>query len=291
MEMRIRTFVIAALLATSAFVSVAPGGAPMGPPTAYLGEGRWDAGGEYGYGQMNLTSSGTVTEQVYGQSSFYWVQAFRIDDLASNMAFGTLAYGICDNWDIFARLGAADGKDKIVALSASPTALERQDSFGGSFGFAWGAGTRATFCRSGPWSFGGLMQVTWFRPGNSDFTVVDPLQPDESWRGEAKLNYWQAQASLAAVCQLDKFRLWAGPFLQFVRGNMDFSGHGVLNGSNLSTISWTSKLQEASQVGGHFGVSWEMCDQSDLWVEGQITADSWLVGVGAVIIPQKAFKI
>jgi hypothetical protein len=240
---------------------------------------------------MDLTSSGTVTEQVLGQSSAFWVQAFRINDLTSNTFFGTLAYGISDNWDVFARLGAADGKDKIVALAASPTALERQANFEGSFGFAWGAGTRATFCRSGPWSFGGLMQVTWFRPGNSDFSVVDPIQPDESWVGDAKLNYWQAQASLAAAYQLDKLRLWAGPFLQFVRGNMDFSGNGVLNGSNLSTISWTSKVQESSQVGGHVGVNWELCDQFDLWVEGQITADSWLVGAGAVIIPEKAFKL
>ncbi len=159
----------------------------------------------------------------------------------------------------------------------------------GSFGLAWGAGTRATFCRAGPWSFGGLVQVTWFRPGSSSLSAVDPIPADEQWVGDVKLHYWEAQASLAAALQLDKVQIWAGPFLQFVRGDVDFSGHGVLSGSNLSTLSWSGKVQEASQVGGHVGLNWQMCDQFNLWVEGQITADSWLVGIGGVIIPEKIF--
>ncbi len=93
MAMGIRTFVIAALLVLCAFVSVAPGGAPMGPATAYLGEGQWGVGGEYGYGQADLTAAATVTELYSGSSSVYWHQLFRIDNLTSHMMFGTLAYG------------------------------------------------------------------------------------------------------------------------------------------------------------------------------------------------------
>ena len=285
--MRIRTFVVAALLATSAFVSVAPGGAPMGPPTAYLGEGQWAVGGEYGYGQMNLTASGTVTEQVLGGGTHWWTYGFRMDDLASNMAFGTLAYGLGDNWDIFARLGAADAKDKLVLLP-NDDGPRRDRTTSTAVSDSPGAWERATFCRTGPWSFGGLMQITWFRPGESNFAMTDPRLPDESWGGDVKLNYWQAPASLAAAYQADKWRFWAGPFLQFVRGDMDFSGGGAVDGAGISTIRWTSKLQEPSQIGGHFGADWEICDQFNLWVEGQITGDSWLVGIGGVFIPGKA---
>ena len=276
---------------TGVFPSIAPGGAPMGLPGAIVGEGRWAIGAEYGREQGDVDAFGRVDEVFLNDSSFFWTQPFEINDLTSNMIFGTLAYGICDNWDIFARVGAADAKDKIVALAADTDALERQDDFEGSFGLAWGAGTRATFCRAGPWSFGGLMQVTWFRPGNSDFSVADPLIPDESWVGDVKLSYWQAQASLAAAYQIDKWRLWAGPFLQFVRGDMDFNGRAVLDGAGVSTIRWTSNLQESSEIGAHFGVNWELSDLFDLWVEGQITADSWLVGIGGVFIPEKSLGL
>ena len=289
--MRMNSFATAVLIVTGILVSAAPAGAPMGPATAFLGDGRWAVGGEYAYEQTDLDAFGTVTERFLNDTSFFWTQPFRVDDLTSNMFFGTLAFGISDNWDIFARVGAADAKDKIVALSADTDAIERQNDFDGSFGLAWGAGTRATFCRSGPWSFGGLMQVTWFRPGNSDFSVADPLIPDESWVGEAKLNYWQAQAALAATYQVDQWRFWAGPFLQSIRGDLDFSGAAVLNGAGVSTIRWTSDVQESSQFGGHFGANWEVSDVFDVWVEGQVTGDSWLVGVGAMFRPEKSFGI
>ena len=63
MDMSIRTLETAALLITGSLVAVASS-APMGPPTAYLGAGRWGVGAEYGYGQMDLETSGTVTDEV-----------------------------------------------------------------------------------------------------------------------------------------------------------------------------------------------------------------------------------
>jgi len=283
--MRLRTFLAAALLATSAFVSVAPGGAPMGFPGAYLGEGQWAVGAEYGYERTNLRAFGAVTEEFLAGSSHTWNSAFQIDDLTSHMGFGTLAYGISDTWDIFARVGAANARDTLFVRPADTDALQAQDNFDGSFGFAWGVGTRATFLRSGPWSVGGLVQVTWFYPGESNFAVPNP-DPAESWGGEVKLKYWQAQTSLAAGYQADRWRVWAGPFLQFIRGDMDFRSTDA--GVGVNSIRWSSKVQEDAHVGGHAGLACEVSDQFNLWVEGQVTgSDSWLVGVGAVFIPGK----
>ena len=53
MDMSIRTLETAALIIIGSLVAVASS-APMGPPTAYLGAGRWGMGAEYGYGQMDL---------------------------------------------------------------------------------------------------------------------------------------------------------------------------------------------------------------------------------------------
>jgi len=174
MEMGIRTFVMAALLVTCAFVSVAPGGAPMGFPGAYLGEGHWGFGAEYGYGQVDLETSGTIMEVMPPALAPEELQ-FRLDNLKSNMIFGTIAYGLTDNWDIFIRLGANDARDDVAVVPLGPTrGVERHGSFDGSFGFAGGAGTRVRFYEAKPWSIGGLVQGTWFRPGNSEFTIIDP---------------------------------------------------------------------------------------------------------------------
>jgi hypothetical protein len=279
---------MALMAVTGGFASMASGGAPMGLPRAYVGEGQWAVGVEYGREQGDLQAYGRVEETLLNGSSFFWTQPFEMLDLGRNMIFGTIAHGICENWDIFGRVGVSDAKDELVARQADSDAVERRDDFDGGFGLAWGAGTRATFCRTGPWSFGALAQITWFRPGESDFTVADPLIPDESWVGEAELDYWQAQASVAAMYQIDRLHLWAGPFLQFVRGDLDFDGSAVLAGAGVSTIRASTELQESSQFGAHFGAHWEMSDAFNLWVEGQLTEDSWLVGVGGVFVPEKS---
>jgi hypothetical protein len=239
---------------------------------------------------MDLEASGTVAE-VTGFFSGSWAQHFEIDNLKNNMTFGTVAYGLMDTWDLFARVGATDAKDTIVVSPSAMRAEERRGAFDGSFGLAWGVGTRATLHKAGPWSVGGLVQLTWFQPGDSDFSITpDPLIPDESWAGKAKLDYWQAQASLAATFQADTWRFWLGPFVQYTQGDMDFSGTTSI-ASLAGTINWSSTIDDSWRVGGHFGANWEVCDQFNLWMEGQITGDSWLVGVGAMIRPKKSFAI
>ncbi len=65
---------------------------------------------------------------------------------------------------------------------------------------------------------------------------------------------------------------------------MDFSGATSIAGLT-GTIKWSSTIDDSFQVGGHFGANWEVSDQFNLWLEGQITSDTWLVGVGAVLRP------
>jgi hypothetical protein len=288
--MNVSRLATATLIVTGVLVSVAPAGAPMGSPTAYVGAGNWGVGAEYGYGQMDLEASGTVAE-VTGPLDTSWAQHFKMDNLKNNMAFGTIAYGLTDTWDIFARIGAADAKDAIVLSPSSFRAEETRGDFDGSFGLAWGVGTRATLHQSGPWSFGGLVQFTWFQPGDSDTSITpDPWIPDESWAGKAKLHYWQAQASLAAAFQTDTWRFWAGPFVQYTQGDMDFSGTTSIAGLT-GTINWSSTLDEPWRVGGYLGANWKVSDQFNLWMEGQIASDVWLVGVGLVFVPEKSFGI
>jgi hypothetical protein len=310
-----KALLIIGLAGMAILASTAYGGAPMGPPMALLGEGHWGLGGEYGHESMNLRASGTI-RAVYGVGTptgpvpFDFVETARINDLAMNMFFATLAYGVCDNWDLFVRVGASDAGGEVRGTSniprVSPSGPINGDdlidqlgvpqtypmgSFDGSLGLAWGVGTRATFCRSGPWSFGGLVQATWFKPGDSSIRYTDPLWgAGVEHVGDASFDFWQTQVSLAVAYQVDTWRLWAGPFLQCVAGDFDRHGSILFSGVNSGDkFSGSSKLQQESEIGGHFGADVGVSKQLDLWVEGQVTGDSWFAGIGLIFKPQETF--
>lgn len=281
-----KTSLVTALLALGVCVSAASGGAPMGPPFAFLEEGQWSIGGEFAHEQLDMEAFGTAVETFADEFTFFYAQPFTLEDFETNMFFGTLGYGICDNWNIFVRVGAADAQDDVILHPATSDFAEDRVGFDGDLGLAWGAGTRATFCRWGPWSFGGLFQVTWFDPGDSSFTLGDPASPDGAVVGDIGIDYWQTQVALSAVYQVDTWSLWAGPFLQFIEGDLNLDGQLVLDDIFDGSINVTADMEESSQIGGHVGANWELAEQWNLWVEGQITSDSWLVGVGAVFTPE-----
>lgn len=300
-----KALLVIGLASTAIFAATALGGAPMGPPMALLGEGNWGFGAEYGRETMDMRATGTL-RAVYSDIPFDFVETVKINDMAMNMIFGTIGYGICDNWDIFVRLGASDARDDASARANiprnpnDPNALVDQlgipqcyplESIDSSFGFTWGVGTRATFCRSGPWAFGGLVQATWFKPGDSTIRYTDPLWgTGVEHVGTGNLDFWETQVSLAASYQVDTVRLWGGPFLQFVFGDFDRSGSILFDGVNAGDrFEASSDLQQASEIGAHFGIDWDLNKQVSLWGEGQVTADSWLVGIGLMFKPQESF--
>ncbi len=263
--------------------SVATATTPMGTPIARVEEGRWAVGVEYGYGQTDLQAYGTYETALSGGSPVTTIELLEIQELRINTVLGSLAYGVCDNWDLFLRLGVADAQDDVVPSSTG------RFNYGGGSGLAWGIGTRATFCQWGPWSFGGLMQVTWLDPGKSDFSSPDPDTAGMLSVGSADLNMWQTQVGLAAVYQIDTLHFWAGPFMQFVEGGLERSGRVLIDGVDSGSFRGSSDIEEQTQVGVHLGAAWEMSDELSWWIEGQVGSDSWSLGLGAVILPERLF--
>jgi hypothetical protein len=282
-----RLIVVLALLAVLATTSFA--GAPMGPPIAVLSEGQWGIGAEYGYEEIDIEAYGTIAQNLGGPLATA-AELLEIRDMTSNMIFGTLAYGVCDNWDLFVRAGVSDAQDDVVVRARSGGSPGETSVYDGGFGFAWGAGTRATFCRWGPWSFGGLVQATWFDPDDSDWSSTDPDVPTVTSVGTTELDYWQTQVSLSAVYQIDSIHLWVGPFLQFIEGDLEREGDVLDGGSPIGTFAGTSELEEASQIGVHAGANVQVARELDCWVEGQYTGDSWLAAVSVVLIPEQMMQ-
>ena len=254
---------------------------PMGVPLAVLEEGRWAVGLDYGYGEADLHAYGFNNWTPTTGSPTSTLEWLDVDGLASYTTLGSVAYGVCDTWDLFFYLGMTQTSDDVIATGGERFA------YNGGAGLAWGLGSRAMFCQYGPWTFGSLIQVTWLDPGPSEFAWADSDSPETVTTGTIRADLWQTQASLAATYQIDTLTLWAGPFLEFTEGRLDRTGRIVVDGDDTGSFQSEGHLEEGSQFGVHFGLLWEKSDALSWWTSGQVTGDSWSVGIGAILQPEQ----
>lgn len=265
----------------------AQGAGVMGPPIAILEESQWSVGIEYGYAETGLKAHGTRLNRPEGEQAAYSGEFIDLKGLTSRMVFANFAYGVCDNWDLFIRIGTADARDHAVVRTAPFSTGPERFRHDGDYGLACGLGTRATFCYWGPWQFGGTTQATWLDPAKDRFSWSDPAVPGSSVSGSADADFWHVQAGLAATYQIDTFRFWAGPFVQFVRGSFDRRGQTFTDGLPTGSFASSGDIEESSQAGVHFGAIWQVSAGTNCWIEGQYTSDSWVFGFGAAIAPSR----
>jgi len=274
MKKRIALFVVTFII-VSVFGSAVLALSPMGPPKAMLGQDQWSVGMEYANETMDLESFGTDKNIDDG---FITTRKGKhnINDLKSNIVLGRVSYGISDNWEAFLRLGAADAKCDIEQTFTNAPSWEYQ-GFDGSFGFAWGLGTKVTIWEDKDITWGGLLQMTWVEPGDSDIT----LKGDSNYSGNAEIKFSEVQIAIGPTWRMeDNLSIYGGPFLHYVNGDLDFSGRTVELGSTIDMVS-TGDIEEKSEFGGYVGASWDENERTSYFIECQLTGDAWGVGIGA----------
>jgi hypothetical protein len=258
---------------------------PMGPPRACLEEGQWAFGLELGYNEMDLESFGPVKETQYllgspltSTSSF---AKYKIENFKSNMYLARLGVGTWENWDMFVRFGASDAQDEISEVLANGTAgTDQYRDYDGGLGFAWGFSTRATFYEQGDTTWGGLLQITWANPDASDITNEN----DTTFTGDVEIDYWEVQVAIGPTVEFDNLRIYGGPFLHFLNGDLTLNGQiadppGV---PDLIVVDTSHDIREESQLGGYAGAQWYLDENSSLFTEFQFTGDAWGVGIGTI---------
>ena len=252
---------------------------PMGPPKALLGQDRWDIGIEYGNQTMDLEAVGTVSEIIVDPPDVIPPIKGRhnIEDLKSNIIMARAGYGINDDWDAFVRLGMVDVQGDIELILPESAPPDEYKGFDGSFGLAWGFGTRATFWQDDEVCWGGLFQVTWMEPGDSSISLLG----DSVFTGDAEINMWEVQIAVGPTLRVDEdFRVYGGPFLHFVNGDLDISGRTVDMGSEI-LMDATGDIEEESQFGGYAGAHLDVDENTSCCIELQFTGDAWGVAIGA----------
>ena len=226
---------------------------PMGPPKALLGQDRWDIGIEYGHQTMDLEAVGTVSE--IQLDPLFVSPAIKgrhnIEDLKSNIVMARAGYGINDNWDAFVRLGLADAQGDIEQQLPDNAIPDSYEGYDGSFGFAYGFGTRATFWQDDEVSWGGLFQITWLEPDDSSITLSD----DPEFTGDAEIDIREVQIA-------------------------DISSRTVDMGTEI-LMETSGDIEEDSQFGGYVGAHLDVDENTSCFIEYQLTGDAWGIGIGA----------
>ncbi len=258
------------LILTGVLYSSALALPPMGPPKATLDKNKFSLDFKYAYQETDLKLDGKVSEKV----GLTWVDdytKYKIKSLRSNTFLGSLGYGICDNWGAFMQFGIADAQDEIVESTVCGGSGNRYYGFSGDYGFAWGFGTRATFCKQDSLTWGGIFQMTWSNPGDSKVK----RRGDSDFSGNVELDFWEIQIAVGPTLKLDSFSIYGGPFLHFVRGDWDINGTPPLMKSS-------ADIQEESIFGAYGGVQLDITEQTSWYSECQMTADAWGLGTGVV---------
>jgi opacity protein-like surface antigen len=279
MQKRIPLFVvvmIVACLSTSAAIASGPYGAPMS--LLEHGQWAWDVG--YAYEELDVFGCIGFDEtyaywegEDWGDPYRYgWEECFRVTDLETQAALASIEYGLCDNWDIFFRLGMAKAEGDIAWRDWYDTGEDYipywfKESADFDWGLAWQVGTNFTICQQGPWTWGGRMQFGMADPDSDSWTYRDS-EDEYEWTEtcSADIEMYQALAYIGPSYQpSDTWLLYSGIGWQCVHVTMDYNCRGVEYEGEELYERWSEdgsgKLKHYSAI-GLFGAAWMPNDKA-----------------------------
>ncbi len=217
----------------------------MGPPTAELKQGQWDVGFIYSFSEMDLEVSG------YGISE-------TLKDLKSNRYWANLGYGLEDWCELNLRLGAADAEADDL-------------DFDGGADFAWGFNTKITFASDDKIDWGALFQMSWTK--TDDSYNYDLSEWGLGTSQSVEVDAYEMQIAVGPTLKMEGWKLYGGPFVHLVEGDLDVKIAGVTVGFD---------LDEDSAFGGYVGTQIDLAESAALYVEGQFTGGGYGIGGGIV---------
>lgn len=275
------------ILITISFISIYASSSmalvPIGPPRALLGQGERGIGVSYSHESMDLSGDGDYNHQAAGGGWLIQDTDFEIQDLVSDPIFASLHYGILQNCDVFLRIGVANAKDDVEGSTTPPGTPFFNGRDGASLNagheFAWGVGTRATFYETENVSWGGSFNMTWVDPKSSSSTIIG--NTGEVGNVDLDLKYWEIVVAGGPTINLGGYWIYGGPFLHFVRGDLDIEGRWV-DGPTNGLMDGSVDVEEESVIGGHIGAQWNMTENLCWNAEAAFTGDAWGIGISGL---------
>ena len=234
-----KTAMAGILLSMLICASVALAEAPFGPPIAHLKEGQFGLAAEYSLGaaEFRINRMRFDTE---------------LNNAKSNAIIAQPAYGISDDWEVYANLGAADLK---------------LDKFDDGFGLAYGFGTKVTIEKTDKFAWGFLFEIGW-RDNKDD----GPMDINGVTYTSTEFDYHDITLAVGPSLEIaDGLHLYGGPFLYILGGDLQAANSGE---------DATFNLKQRSMIGGYAGLGFDLSQTTSWYGEMHVLGDGWLFGTG-----------
>jgi hypothetical protein len=239
---------------------------PMGPPLSVVFEGQFRAGADLTFGKMDIElSNGKWVESAAGVVTDAGDAInFTLKDFETTKLYGTIGYGIAENWEAFVRIGAAKAEFGDSIWRAG-------EDFDSGIDLAVGGGIKAMFFEIPELDLqiGGLVQVNW--------SSFDGKLGATSWSAPDFVEVSLAEAQIAVGATYtwtDSISVYGGPFIHYIRGDVEdiFAN---------SVYSWD--IDEGPIFGGYLGGLVEIADNCLFHVEYQYSSNANALAAGLAV--------
>ena len=244
--------------------------APLGPPTAGLDQGQWRVAFEYGYreGDLEASNSKATTWGTIEIDDLDTGASATIKDVESSAYIANIGYGATENWEVYVLLGAAD----LQIDYENGTKF-----FDGTYDPYFGFGTKLTFRKEEPLSWGAMFQMDWTNSDDEEFFELDFF--DDS---HAEVGYYEIIIAVGPTYEMnEQFRIYGGPFFYLLDGEYELEVEDSIDFIDEYGYGKLSfDIEEESSFGGYIGAEYDLTENAPLFVELQFTPDSWGFGAG-----------
>jgi opacity protein-like surface antigen len=247
--------------------------APMGPPTAGLKTGQVRAGVEYSYSNVDL--------KVEDDEDTY-----TIKDIKVNMFTVNIGYGIMDEWEAFARFGAANAKKSNIWDEEDD---EYTVDFSGDYKFAWGLGTKFTFLKQENIDWGVLFQIGWLNTeyGDSGSEVFEEMGT-YAWDDTFKLSVYDMEIAVGPTWKAaEGLSIYGGPFFNLINGDLDEDWTETYDDGEtepeIDSGTWSADVKQKAVFGGYVGAQFDLSENASVFGELQFTGGTcgaWTFATG-----------
>lgn len=224
------------LMAMLVFCAAGPAFAltPMGPPVATLELGKFAAG--FGYSNSQGDVKVTVLEDSY-----------TLKDVELDTYMANLVFGIAEDLELQIDLGALSYEDEDLSSSGD---------------FAGGLVLRSTFAQTDKVKWGVASSVHWYQTKASTEYMGFKYREKATWT--------EIQIAIGPSYTEDRWCLYGGPFMHFIKGNVE---------SSVAGFSVSGDFEEDSNFGGFVGARIEIAKNTEMGIEYQRTGSDDAVGV------------
>ncbi len=198
----------------------------------------------------------------------------RSNRICSQLIIG---YGVCDDWEIFVRLGVANAEyDEFEEGGAT---LPADPLFNGDYGFLYGLGTKVTWAKQENIDWGALFQIHWLSSEDS----VSEESGGYLYEYKQEIDFFEIQVTVGPTWMINEdLSIYGGPFFSFIQGDSDWDLTQIdtSDGSVFDSSSSSADLEEESNFGGYVGAQLELDTNASVYAEFQFTGDAWAFGTG-----------